>query len=102
MLMNRSLRHRGWHLPVMFLLGIAAAQTTAEWNRCCADAERWLLRASMLGGERAIRLGAADSAAAVTIRYAVTMGVRHPDGADGVTCQIPASASWDGPALAAV
>ena len=79
----------------------AAARTTAEWDRCCADAERWLLRASMLGGERAIRLGAAGSAAEVTIRYAVTMGVRHPDGADGVTCQIPASASWDGPALAA-
>jgi hypothetical protein len=37
----------------------------------------------MLGGERAIRLGAAGSAADVTIRYAVTMGVRHPD---GVTC----------------
>jgi V/A-type H+-transporting ATPase subunit D len=26
------------------------------------------------------------------------MGVRHPD---GVTCRVPASASWDGPALAA-
>ena len=76
----------------------AAAQTAAEWDRCCADAERWLLRAAMLGGERAIRLGAAGSAAEVTIRYAVTMGVRHPD---GVTCRIPASASWDGPALAA-
>ena len=76
----------------------AAAQTAAEWDRCCADAERWLLRASMLGGERAIRLGAAGSAADVTIRYAVTMGVRHPDAA---SCRVPASASWDGPALAA-
>ena len=76
----------------------AAARTAAEWDRCCADAERWLLRASMLGGERAIRLAAAGSAADVTIRYAVTMGVRHPDGA---TCRIPASATWDGPALAA-
>ena len=52
----------------------------------------------MLGGERAIRLAADGSAADVTIRYAVTMGVRHPDGA---TCRIPASATWDGPALAA-
>ena len=76
-------------------------QTAAEWDRCCACAERWLLRASRLGGERAIRLGAAGSAADVTIRYAVTMGVRHPDGADGVTCRIPESASWDRPALAA-
>jgi V/A-type H+-transporting ATPase subunit D len=74
-----------------------AARTAAEWDRCCADAERWLLRASMLGGERAIRLAVGDSAADVTISYAVTMGVRHPDGA---TCRIPASATWDGPALA--
>ena len=75
-----------------------AARTAAEWDRCCADAERWLLRASMLGGERAIRLAAGGPAADVTISYAVTMGVRHPD---GTTCRIPASATWDGPALAA-
>ncbi len=75
-----------------------AARTAAEWERCCADAERGLLRAAMLGGERAIRLGAAESAADVTIRYGVTMGVRHPD---GVTCRIPAPANWDGPALTA-
>ena len=75
-----------------------AARTAAEWDRCGADAERWLLRASMLGGERAIRLAAGGPAADVTISYGVTMGVRHPDGA---TCRIPASATWDGPALAA-
>lgn len=76
----------------------AAAQTAAEWDRCCADAERCLLRAAMLGGERAIRLAADGGVADVTISYGVTMGVRHPDGA---TCRIPASAAWDGPALAA-
>ncbi len=75
----------------------AAAGTAAEWERCCADAERWLLRASLLGGERAIRLAVTD-AADVTITYGITMGVRHPDGA---TCRIPASVTWDGPALAA-
>lgn len=76
----------------------AAARTAAEWERCCADAERWLLRAAMLGGERAVRLAADGSAADVTVSYGVTMGVRHPDGA---TCRVPASATWDGPALAA-
>jgi len=76
----------------------AAAETAAAWARCCADAERWLLRASLLGGERAVRLAADGSAADVTITYGVTMGVRHPDVA---TCRIPASATWDGPALAA-
>ena len=79
-------------------LADAAARTAAEWERCCADAERWLLRAAMLGGERAVRLAADGSAADVTVSYGVTMGVRHPDGA---TCRVPVSATWDGPALAA-
>jgi V/A-type H+/Na+-transporting ATPase subunit D len=74
----------------------AAAQTAAEWNRCCADAERWLLRASLLGGQRAVRLGADGQAADVTITYAITMGVRHPGSA---TCVSPVPATWDGPAL---
>jgi V/A-type H+-transporting ATPase subunit D len=79
-------------------LSQAAAQTAEEWRLCCAEAEQWLLRASMLGGERAIRLAADGSAADVTISYALSMGVRHPDGAE---CRIPVSAMWDGPALAA-
>src|SRR4249920_3443639 len=92
---------RGHHRRILLQetgrLTDAAARTAAEWDRWCRDAERWLLRASMLGGERAIRLAADGSAADVTISYTVTMGVRHPDGA---TCRIPASATWDGPAMA--
>jgi len=76
----------------------AAAQTAADWDRSCADAERWLLRASMLGGERAIRLAAVGPGADVTISYGSTMGVRYPDGA---ACRIQASEAWDGPALTA-
>jgi len=75
----------------------AEARTAAEWDRCCADAERWLLRASMLGGQRAVRLAADGQAAVVTIPYTVTMGVRHPA---TPACAIPASVTWDGPALA--
>jgi len=72
------------------------ALTAAEWDRCCADAERWLLRASRLGGERAVRLAADGQPAAVTIPYTVTMGVRHPA---SPACVIPASVTWDGPTL---
>jgi V/A-type H+/Na+-transporting ATPase subunit D len=75
----------------------ADTRTAAEWDRCCADAERWLLRARLLGGERAIRLGAGGQLATVTIPYAVTMGVRHP--ADPA-CLSPVGLTWDGPALA--
>ena len=75
----------------------AEARTAAEWDRCCADAERWLLRASMLGGQRAVRLAADGQAAVVTIPYTVTMGVRHPA---TPACAVPAPVTWDGPALA--
>jgi V/A-type H+/Na+-transporting ATPase subunit D len=74
----------------------AQARTAADWDRCCADAEQWLLRALMLGGERAVRLGANAQPATVTIPYAVTMGVRHPA---SPACLSPATVSWDGPAL---
>jgi V/A-type H+/Na+-transporting ATPase subunit D len=73
-----------------------AARTAADWDRCCADAERWLLRASLLGGERAVRLANDGIVADVTISYRVTMGVRHPADA---TCIIPAPVTWDGPVL---
>ena len=72
------------------------ARTAAEWDRCCADAERWLLRAAMIGGERAVRLAADGQPATVTIPYTVTMGVRHPA---SPACLIPASVTWDGPVL---
>jgi len=74
----------------------AAAQTAAEWDRHCVDAERWLLRASLLGGQRAVRLATDGQAADVTISYATTMGVRHPD---STTCVVPAGATLDGPTL---
>jgi len=69
------------------------ARAAAEWARCCADAERWLLRASMFGGERAVRLAADGQPAMVTIPYTVTMGVRHPA---SPVCVIPGSLTWDG------
>jgi V/A-type H+/Na+-transporting ATPase subunit D len=73
-----------------------AARTAAEWDRRCSDAERWLLRAALLGGERAIRLAADGVVADVTISYRITMGVRHPADA---TCVVPAPLTWDGPVL---
>jgi V/A-type H+/Na+-transporting ATPase subunit D len=72
------------------------ARTAAEWDHCCADAERWLLRASMLGGERAVRLATDGQPVTVTIPYTVTMGVRHPA---SPACAIPVPVTWDGPAL---
>ena len=76
----------------------AAARAAAEWERCRDDADSWLLRAALLGGERAIRLAAADAFAEVTISHAATMGVRYPADA---TCITSPPVAGDGPALAA-
>jgi V/A-type H+/Na+-transporting ATPase subunit D len=78
-------------------LRAAAERAAAEWERCSAEAELWLLRASLLDGQRAVRLGADGQFATVTISYGTTMGVRHPSGA---TCVTPPPATWDGPAMA--
>ena len=75
-----------------------AALRAAEWDRCRTDAERWLLRMCLLGGQRAVRLGVDGQYADVEVTYTTTMGVRHPDGA---SCVIPPPVGWDGPTLAA-
>jgi V/A-type H+-transporting ATPase subunit D len=75
----------------------SAAQSAAEWRRSQAEAESWLLRAALLGGQRAIRLADDGLFADVTVSYAATVGIRYPAGA---TCVIPPTAAWDGPALA--
>jgi V/A-type H+/Na+-transporting ATPase subunit D len=74
----------------------SAALTQREWERCCADAQRWLLRAALLGGQRSIRLATGEDAAEVHISYMVTAGVRHPAHA---TCTIPEPSAWAGPAM---
>jgi V/A-type H+-transporting ATPase subunit D len=75
----------------------SAEQTAREWESSCADADRWLLRAALLGGQRAIRMSGGGPPADVTISYAVTMGARHPADA---ACAIPEPDGWDGAALA--
>ena len=76
----------------------SAARAAEEWERRQADADSWLLRAALLGGERAIRLAAAGTFAEVTVSHAATMGVRYPIGA---TCTTPPPVRGEGPALAA-
>ena len=64
-----------------------------------AEAERWLLRAAMLGGQRAVRL-AADGQPADgddPLSPSPWESATPPS----ATCVIPAAATWDGPALAA-
>jgi len=75
----------------------SAELTRQEWERCCAEAGEWLLRATLLGGERVIRLAAEEGAAEVGISYVVTAGVRYPDGG---SCIVRQPVPWAGAATA--
>jgi V/A-type H+-transporting ATPase subunit D len=78
-------------------LQAAAEETAAQWDQAAADARTWLLRAALLGGERAIQLAADGQPADVQVSYATTMGIRYPAEA---TCAVPPAATWDSPVVA--
>lgn len=59
-------------------LRLLVQRTRADWEDRCAEADRWSLRAALLGGRRALRLASDDLLAEVTVEYATTMGVRYP------------------------
>ncbi len=71
-------------------LALLAQRSGDDWRRACRDAETWLLRAALLGGQRAIRLAADGQPADVTITWRDTMGIRYPAEA---TCSFPERAS---------
>ena len=77
-------------------LRAAAARTGQHWRELSAEADRTLLIAALLGGQRSVRLAAGPGQAQVSIGYQVTIGVRHP--VTG-TCAPPAGqAPWSGQA----
>jgi V/A-type H+/Na+-transporting ATPase subunit D len=71
----------------------AREATRLEWEHSAAIAAQWLLRASLLGGQRSIRLAAREGSAQVHISYTVTAGLRRP--ASG-SCVMPAPAACAG------
>ncbi len=75
----------------------AAAQAQARWISSHADAQAWLLRAALLGGQRAIMLADDGQPAQVTISYELAMGVRYPG---STSCSFPPLVTWDGPVMA--
>jgi V/A-type H+-transporting ATPase subunit D len=76
------LRERARLLPTL-------ARAREQWNRLAGEAEAWLIRAALLGGERALALAAPEDGApaSVTVRWQTILGV---------TC--PVDAQVDGPA----
>ncbi|MGZ4472786.1 MAG: V-type ATP synthase subunit D [Nocardioidaceae bacterium] len=68
-------------------LAQVAERTGAAWTAAAGEADTWLLRAVLVGGERAIRLATGPDAADVVVSWAQTMGVRYPSEA---SCTVPA------------
>ena len=61
---------------------LASEQTRAAWYQQCRNADSWLLRAALLGGEHATRLAVSGDLADVRISWATAMGVRYPASGD--------------------
>src|SRR4051794_8304797 len=59
-------------------LRLLAERTGADWEAACADADAWLARAAVLGGQREIRLAAAPPQTEVEISWGSVMGARYP------------------------
>jgi V/A-type H+/Na+-transporting ATPase subunit D len=71
-------------------LALLVQRTGEDWALACRDAETWLLRAALLGGQRALRLAADGPPADITVAWRDTMGIRYPVEA---TCSTPEDAS---------
>jgi V/A-type H+-transporting ATPase subunit D len=75
-----------------------ATRSEHDWHLRCAEAERTLLAAALLGGERAIILATDPRYADVRIDYAVTIAVRRPAAVQYVPP--PGPDPWAGPHVA--
>lgn len=92
-------------------------ESDVHWTSSCRDADRWSLRAALLGGSSEVAAAAAPTTgrAEVELSWRQTMGVRHPDqpvvhvaelppadSAASNSAVLPASAAYRGALEAAV
>ena len=68
-----------------------ANKARLSWEQQCVDAERWQLRAGLIGGHDGVRYARAEPAA-VTLTWAATVGVRHVADAILVAPKMPDTA----------
>ena len=68
--------------PEQQRLRIQAERDRAAWVAACADADRWLLRAALLGGQDGIRDASTLQPVTVEVRWSTAMGLSYPSGTD--------------------
>jgi V/A-type H+-transporting ATPase subunit D len=59
-------------------LDLLVERTGEDWQKACAKADLWMVRAGVLGGQRALRLATGTTAATVRLEWTMTMGIRYP------------------------
>lgn len=59
-------------------LSLQASRSGEAWQAAAREADRWLVRGALLGGQRAIRLAGRQETADVEVTWAYLMGVRYP------------------------
>ncbi len=62
-------------------LSLLVERTGEAWTDAARDADRWLVRGALLGGQRGIRLASEPGVADVQVAWSYLMGVRYPSGA---------------------
>ena len=81
-------------------LRLLRERTSARWQTAWRQADRWIGRASVLSGERDVRLSTPYGVATISLDWANVMGVRYPVRA---TCLVPeVDATVRGPDSAAL
>ncbi len=65
-------------VPEQQRLRVLADDCQRDWLAACDDAKVWMLRATLLGGQDAIRYAAAPEPADVEVTWTTALGVRYP------------------------
>lgn len=68
--------------PEQQRLRILAERQRAQWVSACAEADRWLVRAALLGGQDGIRDASTVRPVTVEVRWSTAMGLSYPSGAE--------------------
>jgi len=78
-------------VPEQRRLRILADGCQKDWVDACDDASVWMLRATLLGGQDAIRYAAAPVPVDVEVTWTTALGVRYPAAAGlaGVQVDVP-------------
>jgi V/A-type H+-transporting ATPase subunit D len=88
----RILRHEQERLVLL------VRRTAPEWERSCREAETWLLRSVLVGGQGVLRQSITDGLAEVSVNWSSAMGLRYAADAGYTPPTLDASAATAGSA----